>query len=111
MSTTLHRRLEPAAKALQAAVPDMLVGDYMQHAGELVVEQGGQLASDSTGASIYPGRADLTLTTKAWDPALRRYVSVKVRLRITVEPKLFNPTSGDDYDEVTRNEFLNRDHA
>jgi hypothetical protein len=86
---TLHRRLEPAAAALQAAVPDMVVGDFMQHAAGLIVEQGGQLASNSEGATIYPGRTDLYLTTKAWDPALRRYVSVRVRLRVTVEAKPF----------------------
>jgi hypothetical protein len=88
--TTLHRRLEPAAQALQAAVPDMLVADYMQHAAELIVQQGGQLVADSAGASIYPGRADVHLTTKAWDPALRRYVNVRVRLRVTVEAKPFD---------------------
>lgn len=88
--TIIRKRLEPAAAALQAAVPDMNVSDYMQHAAELIVEQGGALAADSEGLSIYPGRADLYLTTRAWDPALRRYVPVRVRLRVTVKAKPFD---------------------
>jgi hypothetical protein len=85
----LRKRLEPDAAAIYADVPDMLVAQYMQRCAELIVQQGGDLASDSTGASIYPGRADLHLTTSALDMVLRRYVKVRVRLRVTVEAQPF----------------------
>lgn len=68
----------------------MLVGDYMQHSADLIVEQGGPLATDSAGKTIYPGRADLHLATRAYDPALRRFVKVKVRLRVTVKVRPFD---------------------